>query len=282
MKMSYGNGIGFNFEARDLEEIFGYCYGGMVLEVTDKAELTGRSFDIEILGHTVKEQAISFGSESVSLAELLGLYQGRLETVFPTLVAGMTGPVTNLEYRARSWHTPVFKRAEPKVLIPVFPGTNCEYDSARAIREAGGVPEIMVIKNRSSDEISRSVEAFAASLKEAQMVFIPGGFSGGDEPDGSAKFITAFFRNAAVTEGVTEHITGGELLERFRDFTLDEFGPMSYAVLTDWGVRNCGDVGEIVFNLVETKRLGKTERDSRADFIGGYDFREAFLGPFEV
>ena len=86
----------------------------------------------------------------------------------------------------------------------------------------------------------------------------------------------------AVTEGVTEHITGAELLERFRDFTLDEFGPMSYAVLTDWGIRNCGDVGEIVFNLVETKRLGKTERDSRADFIGGYDFRETFLGPYEA
>ena len=204
MKMSFGNGIGFSFESMDSEDIFGYCYGGLVLEVKDDAELIGRSFDIELLGHTTSEQVISFGTESISLAELLGLYQGRLETVFPTLVAGMTGPVSNLEYKARSWHTPVFKRAEPKVPIPVFPGTNCEYDSARAVREAGGVPEIMVIKNRSSDEISRSVEAFAAALKEAQIVFIPGGFSGGDEPDGSAKFITAFFRNAAVTEGVTE------------------------------------------------------------------------------
>ena len=202
MKMSYGNGIGFSFETMDLEEIFGYCYGGMVLEVTDEADLTGRSFDVELLGRTTAEQKISYSAESVSLAELLGLYQGRLETVFPTLVAGRTGPVSNVEYRARSWHTPVFKRAEPKVLIPVFPGTNCEYDSARAIREAGGVPEIMVIKNRSSDEISRSVEVFAAALKETQMVFIPGGFSGGDEPDGSAKFITAFFRNEAVKEGV--------------------------------------------------------------------------------
>ena len=204
MKMSYGNGIGFSFEPLDPEDIFGYCYGGMILEVTDTADITGRSFDIELLGHTTEEQAISRDGESISLAELLGLYQGRLEKVFPTLTAGMTGPVSNLEYRTRSWPTPLYKRAEPKVLIPVFPGTNCEYDSARAIREAGGNPEIVVIKNRSSDEISRSVEAFAASLKETQMVFIPGGFSGGDEPDGSAKFITAFFRNAAVTEGVTE------------------------------------------------------------------------------
>ena len=86
----------------------------------------------------------------------------------------------------------------------------------------------------------------------------------------------------AVVEGVHEHISGTELLERFRDFVLDEYGPMSYAVLADWGVNSCIDVGEMVFNLVETKRLGKTERDSRADFIGGYDFREAFLGPYEV
>jgi len=86
----------------------------------------------------------------------------------------------------------------------------------------------------------------------------------------------------AVVEGVTEHISGGELLERFRDFALDEFGPMAYAVLTDWGVKTCSDVGEIVFSLADTKRIGKTEHDSRADFIGGYDFREAFLGPFEV
>jgi phosphoribosylformylglycinamidine synthase len=204
MKMSYGNGIGFSFEAMDLEDIFGYCYGGMLMEVTDDFEIAARHMDIELIGHTVSEKAISFGGESVSLHELLALYQGRLESVFPSLAAGMTGPVSNLEYRARSWHTPLYKRAEPKVLIPVFPGTNCEYDSARAIREAGGKPEIMVIKNRTSDEIGRSVEAFAQALKEAQIVFIPGGFSGGDEPDGSAKFINAFFRNAAVTEGVTE------------------------------------------------------------------------------
>ena len=86
----------------------------------------------------------------------------------------------------------------------------------------------------------------------------------------------------AVMSGVGENISGMELLERFRDFVLDEFGPMSYAVLSDWGVKNCADVGEIVFNLVESGRLGKSERDSRADFIDGYDFREAFLDPYEA
>ena len=90
------------------------------------------------------------------------------------------------------------------MLIPAFPGTNCEYDSARAVREAGAEPELLIVNNLSADGIRRSVDRFAAALGEAQIVFIPGGFSGGDEPDGSGKFITAFFRNAAVKEGVTE------------------------------------------------------------------------------
>jgi phosphoribosylformylglycinamidine synthase len=110
----------------------------------------------------------------------------------------------NLSYKAKSWNATLYKKAEPKVLIPVFPGTNCEYDSARAVREAGGKPEIMVIRNRSSEDIRKSVEAFAAELKDTQMGGIPGGFSGGDEPDGSAKFITAFFRNAEIKDAVTE------------------------------------------------------------------------------
>ena len=90
------------------------------------------------------------------------------------------------------------------MLIPAFPGTNCEFDSAKAVRDAGADPEIMVIANRTASDISASIDRFATALKTAQMVFIPGGFSGGDEPDGSAKFITAFFRNPAIKEGVTD------------------------------------------------------------------------------
>ena len=107
-------------------------------------------------------------------------------------------------YTAENRVSPAVKTAKPKVLIPVFPGTNCEYDSAKAMRDAGAEPEIFVINNRSAENVAKSVEDFANSLKTAQMVFIPGGFSGGDEPDGSGKFITAFFRNAAVKEQVTD------------------------------------------------------------------------------
>ena len=109
----------------------------------------------------------------------------------------------NFAYHAAHRVAPSVRVAKPKVLIPAFPGTNCEYDSAKAMADAGAEPEILVVNNLSADGIARSVERFAKELETAQMVFIPGGFSGGDEPDGSGKFITAFFRNAAVKEGVT-------------------------------------------------------------------------------
>jgi phosphoribosylformylglycinamidine synthase len=110
----------------------------------------------------------------------------------------------NFCYNAESRIAPSIKVARPKVLIPVFPGTNCEFDSAKAMRDAGAEPEIFVINNQSSDGIARSVESFAEKIKTSQMIFVPGGFSGGDEPDGSAKFITSFFRNPSVKERVTE------------------------------------------------------------------------------
>ena len=228
MKMSYGNGIGFKYmldeaeaeeaegktytanriKADALKDIFGYSYGSIILEMADDKDVAVRSIDIETLGYTCEEESISFADERVGIGELLMLYEDKLESVFPNNADTKTTLMGNVSYAARSWCATVYKRSEPKVLIPVFPGTNCEYDSARAVREAGAKPEIMVIRNRTSDDIKRSVEQFAAALKESQVVFIPGGFSGGDEPDGSAKFITAFFRNAAITEGVTE------LLER--------------------------------------------------------------------
>ena len=110
----------------------------------------------------------------------------------------------NFEYKADERVAPAIKCAKPKVLIPAFPGTNCEFDSAKVMRDAGAEPEIIVINNLTSAGIQASVERFANSLKDAQMIFIPGGFSGGDEPDGSGKFITAFFRNAQIKDGVTD------------------------------------------------------------------------------
>ncbi len=197
MKMGFGNGLGFAFDdALTLDELFGYTYGSFVLEMADG--IVGK-----VLGVTTADGSFSYHGEALSQTQVLGAYEDKLESVY---ACNIPTPAQNMEtfsYEATQRKAPAVKVAKPKVLIPAFPGTNCEYDSAKAVRDAGAEPEIIVINNLSADGIARSVERFANELKTAQMVFIPGGFSGGDEPDGSGKFITAFFRNAAVKEGVT-------------------------------------------------------------------------------
>ena len=203
MKMSFGNSLGFEYN-KDiaLQRIFGYSYAGFVLEL---AEDCGYG---EILGTVTGDGIISLGGESIELDRLLGIYENKLESVYSCNIKNAGTDAENLSYRTAERKAPAIKTAKPKVLIPAFPGTNCEYDSAKAVSDAGAEPEIIVINNLSADGISRSVDRFAHQLNSAQMVFIPGGFSGGDEPDGSGKFITAFFRNASIKDGVTD------LLER--------------------------------------------------------------------
>ena len=147
---------------------------------------------------------ITYGEQTVSIEELFGLNNRVLEDVYPTQTKETENPVPLFSHEGKCAIAPAIKVAKPKVLIPVFPGTNCEYDSARAVMNAGGEADIVVIRNLTAEDVVRSVETVAAKIAESQMIFIPGGFSGGDEPDGSAKFITAFFRNAAVKEAVTK------------------------------------------------------------------------------
>ena len=149
--------------------------------------------------------SFTLGGESIAVSEILGSYEDRLEGVYACNIPDTKAPVENFSFvHDGPRRSPAIKVAKPKVLIPAFPGTNCEYDSAKAVADAGAEPQIIVINNLTASGIRESVERFAAELKTAQMVFIPGGFSGGDEPDGSGKFITAFFRNAAIKEGVTD------------------------------------------------------------------------------
>ena len=197
MKMGFGNGFGFAFDdALTLDELFGYAYGSFVLEMADG--IVGK-----VLGVTTADGSFSYHGEALSQTQVLGAYEDKLESVYACNIPTPAQSMETFSYEATQRKAPAVKVAKPKVLIPAFPGTNCEYDSAKAVRDAGAEPEIIVINNLSADGIARSVERFANELKTAQMVFIPGGFSGGDEPDGSGKFITAFFRNAAVKEGVT-------------------------------------------------------------------------------
>ena len=199
MKMCFGNGLGFDFDANICNKaIFGYNYGSFILEVTEEVE------EGTVIGTVTDNGKITLGDEVVDLNELLNIYENKLESVYKCNIEDSKSPVENFSFSADTRVAPAIKVAKPKVLIPVFPGTNCEFDSAKAMRDAGAEPEIFVINNLSSEGISRSVESFANKLKDAQMIFVPGGFSGGDEPDGSGKFITAFFRNGAIKEQVTD------------------------------------------------------------------------------
>ena len=199
MKMSFGNSIGFAFDdSADMKDIFGYNYGAFVLELTEDIEVG------EILGVTLKDNVILYKEKAVDMDTLLKVYEDKLEPVYSCNIEQGKGEIPAFSYSEKSTTSPVIKIAKPKVLIPVFPGTNCEFDTAKAMARAGAEPEIIVIKNLTAAGITESVEYFAKQLKDAQMVFIPGGFSGGDEPDGSGKFITAFFRNGAVKEQVNE------------------------------------------------------------------------------
>ena len=195
MKMSFGNEIGFAAENMVLDW-FAPMPGAIVAELSDEVS------DAVRIGVTTAEKAIALGADSASIEELAALNDAVLEAVYPTKTQD-SGTVESFSHETKTRVAPAVKQARPKALIPVFPGTNCEYDTQRALSEAGADAEQFIVRNLTSADVADSVERFAAAVRTAQMIVIPGGFSGGDEPDGSAKLITAFFRNAAVREQVT-------------------------------------------------------------------------------
>lgn len=199
MKMTYGNGIGFKYADNiTLDEIFGYSYGQFIVELANESNVG------TLLGYTMAEEAISYKEVSIKIKELLEAYENRLEGIFSCNIETVQKDIPTITYSAQSYPSPKIKVAKPKFLIPVFPGTNCEYDTAKAIEVAGGEAEIFVIRNLSASDITESINTFADKMTKAQAVVIPGGFSGGDEPDGSGKFITAFFRNAKIKDAVAD------------------------------------------------------------------------------
>ena len=198
MKMSFGNNIGFQSNGAVGDQWHMGLWGFLVAELTEDVEIPG----VMKIGETTAEAVIALDGDSASIEELLDLNTATLESVYPTETVETDARIPAFTGAAPVRTAPAVKVAKPKVLIPVFPGTNCEFDSARAVMAAGGEAEIAVIRNLTAEDVSRSVETVAKLIGESQMIFIPGGFSGGDEPDGSAKFITAFFRNPAIKEAV--------------------------------------------------------------------------------
>ena len=196
-KMAIGNNIGFEFdESISMREMFGYAYGSFIIETSKDIDLTA---DMKLLGKTVSRESIGSKKGRVRLLVLNALYEDKLEPVYSCNIKTSEERVPEMIYRTRSDEAPGSTVDKPRFLIPVFPGTNCEYDTARAVEKAGGEAEIFVVNNLTADHLKRSVKEFAAALAKANVLFIPGGFSGADEPDGSGKFITSFLRNEAIS-----------------------------------------------------------------------------------
>ena len=196
MKMSFGNDIGFK-ACNELGENWHLpFYGFLVAELTEGYEAPG----VMKLGETTAEASIQLPGECMSVAQLRAVSDGVLENVYPT-AAPAASELPLLQAEKKIITKPAIAVAKPKVLIPVFPGTNCEFDSARAAIRAGLDAEIMVVNNQSAKGVAESAARFAEAARNSQIIFVPGGFSGGDEPDGSGKFITAFFRNPEAPRG---------------------------------------------------------------------------------
>ena len=210
LKMAMGNQIGFCYdEGLSMDDIFGYHYGSILIEVDGKdVELEGDN--MILIGTTCAEPVIALGDCKLDLCALEAKYEEKLESVYKCNIQPKDNKVETITCEYEQHAHASYRVDKPKVLIPVFPGTNCEFDSAKAFRDAGADPEIFVINNLTAENVSSSVETFAEKIRESQIIFIPGGFSGGDEPDGSGKFITAFFRNQEIKDAVSDLLDNRE------------------------------------------------------------------------
>ncbi|MBR3420084.1 MAG: phosphoribosylformylglycinamidine synthase [Oscillospiraceae bacterium] len=231
-KMAFGNHIGFEFTKVLPERIlFEPCAGSFIIELNGAAK-AGE----EVIGRTTEQYKIFSDTQTISLDTLQKAWEGKLESVFPCRIKTPFATIEAYSHKAATRPAPAVKTAKPRVLIPVFPGTNCEYDTARVFERAGAVPEILVVRNLSASDIEQSVEAAVRLIDNSQMIMIPGGFSGGDEPDGSGKFITAFFRNPKVTEAVHNLLKNrdGLMLGICNGFqALVKLGLVPYGEITD-------------------------------------------------
>ncbi|MBR3146646.1 MAG: phosphoribosylformylglycinamidine synthase [Eubacterium sp.] len=243
MKMAMGNRIGFRFDDEvPYETLFEKNYGSFIIEVPSAFELPESPFFYtSVLGNTSSAQEVTYKDKSVSFDELFDAYESKLEPVYPCNIETKPNKTETFTYKKKE--TDVLpgrgSSSEPKVLIPVFPGTNCEYDTAKAFEDAGAKAEVVIVNNLDPLHVTRSVEDFAEKVHESQMIFIPGGFSGGDEPDGSGKFITAFFRNPEIKEAVTELLDsrGGLMAGICNGFqALIKLGLVPYGKITDQDV----------------------------------------------
>ncbi len=233
-KMCFGNKIGFNFcKNIDDETMFNATYGGFVVEINEDDD------NLNVIGETIEDYVIQQNSKTiVDLRDIERAYNNTLEQIYPTKIDDINmSQVANISYQnEEKSKSPSIKSSSPSVLIPVFPGTNCEYDTVKQFEMYGAKCDVFVINTLTETSISESINEFAKRLKTTNIVMIPGGFSGGDEPDGSGKFITAFFRNIAIREELNEllKVRDGLMLGICNGFqALIKLGLIEHGEITD-------------------------------------------------
>ena len=262
-KMSLGNEIGFTF-SRQLEtkDLFMSDYGSIILEIADyvdlEVDLAGTN--AYLLGTTTEKADIRLSGTMVSLAKVEKAYMGTLEKIFPTQTKTSAKKVHFTPHTAGGKIASRTTVAKPRIFIPVFPGTNCEYDSAKAFERVGGIANTLVIRNLTASAVEESVEAIVKGINEAQIVMLPGGFSAGDEPDGSGKFIAAMFRNPRIKEAITSLLKqrDGLMLGICNGFqALIKLGLVPYGEITDLTIESPtlthNNIGRHVSCMVQTK-----------------------------
>ena len=244
-KMALGNKIGFKMDdSFPSDALYLKNFGGILIEAASELPAYW------LVGHTTDDEKITVAGESVTLDELTAAFEGKLESVFPTKAAASDEHLTKVSFTERNAAAPAVKSAKPLAVIPVFPGTNCEYDTARAVENAGGAAEIVVVRNFSADALRESAEQLENSIRKAQMVILPGGFSGGDEPDGSGKFIASFLRDAGIKDSIHELLNkrDGLMLGICNGFqALIKLGLVPYGEIRD---EMTGDDPTLTFNLI--------------------------------
>jgi len=262
-KMGFGNKIGMVFnEYMGMEMLFSPDYGSIVLEIDEKENIEEifQGIQYRLIGYTTKDSLIEVNGIKIDLNESLERWENPLESVFPTRTPLTEEKASDICYKGRNTNRPRITSAKPRVFIPAFPGTNCEYDTARAFEKAGGKADVLVIRNLTSREIEESIDTMVRKIDSSQIITIPGGFSGGDEPDGSGKFIATAFRNPRVKEAVNRLLNerDGLILGICNGFqALIKLGLLPYGEIRDmkddYPTLTFNSIGRHVSCMVRTK-----------------------------
>lgn len=262
-KMTFGNRIGFIFDKNmKAEELFTPNYGSIIIELKDDKNLIDRlnQVNYKVLGKTAINEEVIVGEEVITIEEMLEAWQKPLENVFTSKTEQQLEHEDKGVFKRNIMVVPRISNTEPRVFIPTFPGTNCEYDSARAFEKAGAKAKIGVFRNLSVRDIEYSIEEIVKNIKNSQIIMFPGGFSAGDEPEGSGKFISTVFRNPKVAEAVMDLIENrdGLILGICNGFqALIKLGLLPYGKIIDLDEKcptlTYNEIGRHMSQMVQTK-----------------------------